>query len=890
MADTMTEQRTADTRTRAPERARVNVLAFGSPTTTRYLAFLAALLSAGVFVGSWVYNQTQGQHWVKVVISCAGQAQQAGTSLPPVQAELAREAIESKCRGAADLRRAAYALGGAGVAGAGAVLVVYLAPVVVRRRRRLRGVGTPLQGAGDRFAALADQAGVRSVPRLERGPADQRDAFSYGAPGRPRVVLPPAVAVRWRDQQLFDPLVRHELAHVRHRDVALAWLARSVWYALAPLLALPVVVALLSSDRSILGDFVWRASLLGLTVLLVSSALLRSREHDADLRVAQIAGETGSLTALLQRAPQARPNRLRRLAARHPTPEQRILVLQNPERATGTTFVDGFSSAFLSGLLFPLVANVLVVMFTGWGRTDLGASAAALLAGPLLGGSVGLGVWRAAVAGRVAGVGFRVAPVAAGVAAGLVLGQLVSLAGTGSGSVAGLDHPAWLAVSAVLGCGATALSAGMAQLWADAIPRMHRGTAVTATVVINSLIFASALWIASTLQFVLDSGGLTLGRAWLVTLLPSADLVTGTVAVLALSAGWALWARTGRAAAPAWVIERGDPLAWPSGGPRARQWALAALASGIMAAGSLAAFHFIAGPPTTLASQAQAYYLYIWVAAAAGAACTLTLCRLDRARGAGVACLAAPLATLTATAGFLVMNTALGGQLSAQFVFNVARPPLALGLLFCLTAALAGLIPPASRSPQHPARTRPARLVSAFLLPAACAVAISALLITSRDAIIGPETTLLSSTSGDSFVFTAARLDGLRYLDTTAPAIEAAYSPVQRSIAAAGAASSPRQAAALIRAEALPQLHKVLQRAEAVRPGTAQLAAIHQACLTALRDAITEYSLFAQAFQTGDAHAFARAKLAQKAANAEWATWQVGLLRLKLGAGIPVTP
>ena len=889
----MTEQKTADTRTRAPERARVNVLAFGSPTTTRYLAFLAALLSAGVFVGSWVYNQTQGQHWVRVVISCAARAQQAGTSLPPVQAELAREALESRCRGAADLRRAAYALGGAGVAGAGAVAVVYLAPVVVRRRRRLRGLGTPLQGASDRFAVLADEAGVRSVPGLERGAAGQRDAFSYGAPGRPRVVLPPAVAVRWRDQQLFDPLVRHELAHVRHRDVALAWLARSVWYALAPLLALPVVVTLLSSDRSILGDFAWRASLLGLTVLVVSAALLRSREHDADLRAAQAAGETGSLIALLQRTPhQTRPNRLRQLAARHPTPQQRVLVLQNPERAAGTTFVDGFSSAFLAGLLFPLVANVLVVLFTGSGRTDLGASVTALLAGPLLGGSVGLGLWRASAAGRMAGARFRVAPVAAGVAAGLVLGQLVSLAGTGSGAVGGLDHPGWLAVSAVLGCGATALSAGMAQLWADAIPRLRRGVAVTATVVINSLIFASALWIASTLQFVLDSGGLALGRAWLVTLLPSAGLVTGTVAVLALSAGWALWARTGRAIAPAWVIERGDPPAWPSGGLPARQWALATLASGAVAEGSLAALHFIAGPATTLASRAEAYYLYIWVAAAAGAACTLALCLLDRARGAGVACLAAPLATLTATAGFLVMNTALGGRLSVQFVVDVARPPLTLGLLFGLTAALAGLIPPASRSRRRPgpARPRPARLVAAFLLPAVCAAAISALLITSRDAIVGPETTLLSPGSGDSSVFTAARLDGLRYLDTTAPAIEAAYAPVQRSVAEAAAASTPRQAAAIIRAQVLPGLHKVLQRAEAVRPGTAQLAAIHQACLTALRDSITEYSLFAQAFRTGSTHAFAQAKAAQKAANAEWTTWQAGLVRLKLGAGVPVTP
>ena len=883
-------QAAAGLRTSAPDRARLNVLALGSPTTTRYLAFLAALLSAGIFVGGWVYNQTHWRQWTGAVVSCAAQAQQARESLPPVQAELAREALESKCRGAAEIRRAAYALGGAGAAGAGALVVVYLAPVVVRRRRRLRGLGASLHDTSGRFAALAAEAGLRRVPRVERGRAQQRDAFSYGAPGRPRVVLPPAVAVRWRDRDLFDPLVRHELAHVRHGDVALAWLARSVWYALVPLLAVPLAVTLLSSDHSILADFLWRAALLGLTVLLVSAALLRSREHDADLRAAQIAGGIESMTAVLHRsARRSERSRLRQLAARHPTPDQRIGVLRHPERAVSVTFVDGFSTAFLAGLLFPFVANVLIVAFAASGRTDLGVTVAALLAGPLLGGSVGLGLWRAAVAGRIGGVSRRLAPAAAGVAAGLVLGQLASLAGTGSGAAAGLDHPALLAVSAVLGGGATAASAGLAQLWADAIPRTPRRLAMAAIVVVNGVIFAAALWIGSTLQFALDNGGLTLARAWLVTLLPSAGLIIAAVTILALSAGWALMARTSQATAPAWLIERGNPPAWASGALRARQWVLVALASGMAAEGTLAAFRFIAGPPASLAAQAQRYYLYIWVAAAAGLVCTLVLCRLDRARGAGVACLAAPLATLTAVAGFLAVNTALGGQLSVRFVLTVAQAPLALGLLFSLTAALAGLIRPASRS-GRPARLSPARLAGAFLIPAIGATAVSTLIIVGRGAIVGPPATLVSDNSVASSTVTAARLAGLRYLDTTAPAIEAAYAPVQRSVAAASAATSFSQAAAIIRAEVLPQLRQVLRLAGPARPGTPQLAAIHQDCLAALRDAITEYSLFARAFENNDASAFARANAEQRAANAEWATWQAGLVRVEVGGGIPVTP
>jgi Zn-dependent protease with chaperone function len=888
----MTTQASPPKSSPATERARVNIQAFAAPTTTRYLAFLAALLSAGIFVGWWGYNQTQGRHWVQDVVSCAEQAQQASISLPPVQAELAREAMEAQCRRAVDLRRAAYELGGAAAVGAGALAVVFLAPVIVRRRRRLRGLG-PLQEAGGRLAELAAEAGIRRMPRIERGPAGQRDAFSYGAPGRPRVVLPPAVAVRWRDRELFDPLVRHELAHVRHRDVALAWLARSVWYALAPLLILPLVVSLLSSDHSILADLLWRAALLGLTVLLVSAALLRSREHDADLRAAQVAGEIQSLTALLRRSSGGHDrNPLRQLVARHPTPDQRILVLQDPVRAAGVTFLDGFSSAFLAGLLFPLVSTVVIVMFTSSGRTDLGDSVAALVAGPLLGGSVGLGLWRAAVAGRIAGTGRQVGPVALGVAAGLALGQLASLAGTGAGVAGGLDHPALLGVSAALGAGATVLSAGRAQLGADAVPRLHRRAAMVAIVVVDGLVFASALWIGSTLQFVLDGGGLALARAWLVTLLPSASLVIGTVAVLALSAGWALWARTGRATAPAWMIEGGNPPAWPSGGIRARQWVTVALSCGIAAEGCLAAYRFLAGPAASFGIQAQRYYLYIWVAAAAGGVCTLALCWLDRARGAGLACLAAPLATLTAVAGFLAVNTALGGNLSIHFVVTVAQAPLALGLLFGLIAALAGLIPRASRSAggTAPARSRPVRLLTALVLPALCAAAASTLLIAGRGTIVGPPASLVPGNSEGSSLVTAAQLDGLRYLNTTGPAIEAEYAPVQRSITAASQAPSLTLAARIIQTEVLPQLRRVLRYAESIHPGTTQLTAIHRHCLAALQDATAEYSLFAQALQDNDTGAWARAKTEQRAANAQWLQWQTGLLSLRLGGGIPVTP
>ena len=130
---------------------------------------------------------------------------------------------------------------------------------MIELRRRLRAAGTPLAPAVERFDALAREVGIARAPKLVVGPSTLRDAFSYGTPGRYRVALPPAIIVRWRDPRTFDPLVRHELAHVAYHDVAAAWLARSMWLVVAPLLMLPFLTALVFGDFTVLPSYVWRA-------------------------------------------------------------------------------------------------------------------------------------------------------------------------------------------------------------------------------------------------------------------------------------------------------------------------------------------------------------------------------------------------------------------------------------------------------------------------------------------------------------------------------------------------------------------------------------------------------------------------------------------------------
>ena len=108
--------------------------------------------------------------------------------------------------------------------------------------------------------------------------------------------------------------------HAKQRDIALAWLTRSVAYALVPILALPIGTAIVGRDTSVVGDYVWRAVLLGGVVVLLSASLLRSREYAADLRAARWQQDPGAIAAVVSAARPRPASGWRRPLARHPLP------------------------------------------------------------------------------------------------------------------------------------------------------------------------------------------------------------------------------------------------------------------------------------------------------------------------------------------------------------------------------------------------------------------------------------------------------------------------------------------------------------------------------------------------------------------------------------------
>ena len=129
------------------------------------------------------------------------------------------------------------------------------------------------------------------------------------------------------------------------------------------------------------------------------------------------------------------------------------------------------------------------------------------MGGVLLGGTVGIGIWRAVAVDRA--VSARPSPwvPAAGVAVGLVLGQVVSLANTTTGLQGGLGQAAWLIVPALAGLAATALVYSLAEVSADAASRLRSPLwAWMPGVVVASLVYFAALYLSFSLQLALDVG------------------------------------------------------------------------------------------------------------------------------------------------------------------------------------------------------------------------------------------------------------------------------------------------------------------------------------------------------------------------------------------------
>jgi hypothetical protein len=235
---------------------------------------------------------------------------------------------------------------------------------------------------------------LRRLPRLTWQRRRIRGAATaYGLPWRPEVELAPGtVILASRDQQRFDSIALHELAHVRNRDVLIGAAAAGSLAAFVLVADLPLLVSFMASDLPVSTEVSAGGRMLVLTgaVFLLQRELLRVRELEADLRALSV-GEEYFPPVEARRAAAG----WRRVIHTHPGAGRRSELLDHPERLLSVSPLQAGVAGFFALLPVP-TAGLLV---SGWlTQSDLAPTATFMAAAAL---AAPLGAWLGVAALRI---------------------------------------------------------------------------------------------------------------------------------------------------------------------------------------------------------------------------------------------------------------------------------------------------------------------------------------------------------------------------------------------------------------------------------------------------------------------------------------------------------
>ncbi|MGY3514948.1 M48 family metalloprotease [Micromonospora sp. PTRAS2] len=690
-----------------------------------YLLVVAALVAVGIRAGDLLFlaNRAWSLPWAAAFAEC--ELAYGATATNPVPPGF------TDCMAGPARERGLVMLGAVGVVLAGAALLLLLVPAVDQWRLRRHRGRFAVPGAADRFAVLCDDNGLtgRNRPRLLIAGPPVRQAFTIGVVGRrPLVVLPAGVAVAYRDPARFDPVVQHELAHVRARDVTWVAAVRGLVWLPVPAIAAGVLVEVASNRLmfplgdgppqvdpgatvALLGGSLLTVLLLAGLVALLAASLLRMREREADRHAAR-AGQADALATLLtdavaRTAPGGNPvaAALRRPFAHHPRPLDRVRALRRPYGVRDGDLVQGLAVGAVTVVAMAAAANVTREMHyaaQGW----LPAGVAAWVGAALLVGGLLPSLLRRAESARRTGVPATWWRPVAGTATGLFVAAfgtaMLPLPGANGlfltpGTADGL---LFAAASAALGAGAAGLCVALATVLVG--PRPAAGPARAAGRLAGHLVAIAAtavlLWPLPLLAAVLHTDLPEAFRAWLVYSLPKAGW-PAALALLALLAARLL--PTGPGA-----------LRRVAGSMEAQVVALAALVGG-----TAAILRTQLDPPATIDEALRAAQARWLLCALTGWVVLLATATRPGPRALARGLLAAGSATVLA--GFLqYAHSAVTGRSADALALRLAVGTPLVWLLFlaALTSAVLLLRParavPPGRVPEPPDRPAlPGRLV-----------------------------------------------------------------------------------------------------------------------------------------------------------------------------------
>ena len=625
------------------------ILRYPSGTTLHFILLTALLLLSAAFVGNWMYLA------IVPGAPISATALWPWLFLPPL---------------------AALSF---------AVAIALVMPRIKERRRHL----VPLlrsqsPAAVNRYDRLVAASGLHRVPVITWSPREAgSDALAYGRPGRYRIAVTPAIlGSARRHPDAFDTNIRHELGHVRNHDILITYFAVASWYAMLPVLAVPLFLSLAASDFSQVPEYLTRALVLSAMMYLTRAALLRTREYYADIRADSWSQDADMFSAQVAAAPaQGRSGGVRRWWALHPASGERIRTVRDPSGLGRPRVSELLAISFTAGAALPLFFE-LVASIPGIALTDADYVARSM-GFAILGGFVGAVLVRAVAAGMLA---VRMRGALAGVVAlGVSTGLLLSLNETGL-----LHHAGSNAIGNVilsLLCGALVI------LGADVLLVRASSPGTRPPVVrsiIASLIAAAAFALAADLSLSISAMGSNAARALLDEELPfifANGSWASTLAVLVtVVAGAGIASRRG-----SWKKIVFHPVL--------------GCGIGVLAAIGATAIRWHAG---VFASDEAAWHYYLaslWIVAAGATVAGLASTFSDRKARGAAGVLTGAFAIVLGCAVFILLNRIAGSPMNVADAAAMARLTSAIaviiGLPLIALASIATSFFRGARAPAH---------------------------------------------------------------------------------------------------------------------------------------------------------------------------------------------
>ena len=379
-----------------PERRpRLNPFAFPSDTAFRFGLLVVAVVGANLYIWQWISGVfVDGREFTSDALACL---QLAPTSAGSLEQFSAASDAYSAC--VSDLYRYQvwWMLGGTAALLVTAAVIMLVFPLWIARRRRLQPLtAEDAPAAIDAVRELTAEQGIRE-PRLVWNPLDPAPGgLAFGHPGRYSVALSGGLLVKHvTDPPAFRAIVRHEVAHIRNRDVGITYFTLAIWYAFLLVAVVPFALTLIDEGERTIWGVTWRVLVLAALVYLTRNAVLRSREVYADLRASVPDGPDGALRRVLAGLPRPKPGLLGRVRRVHPDPAQRLAAVDDTRPLFPLGAVVAFAAGLTSTIAYESVTQLLTTLVSD--AIDL-RFVAALAFAPLVIGVVGVGVWREAFA------------------------------------------------------------------------------------------------------------------------------------------------------------------------------------------------------------------------------------------------------------------------------------------------------------------------------------------------------------------------------------------------------------------------------------------------------------------------------------------------------------